>query len=992
MKNRPRFTRAVTLLTLLAVLTSLFLVVNVAPVSAQAATIAPAAGPIGTVITVTDAGGWTASEVITPVTVGGVAATHTLVVSGGAVISGTITVPAGTPLGAQAIVITGATSGAVTITPTFTVTTATFTPVTGTIGVATTVTGTLWATAADTTITVTVGAVAAADTLAVSAAGVLSGTITPAATTPVGAQAVVITAAISGVQTFAAAFTLGNATGVVPNPATAGDAATYTINVIPGGTTAYTALGGDTITLTFPSGIVLPATISKSYVSIAGVGFAVGDPEPVVNTVTRQVILTTATVAGTQATAINAARTGGTAMAIVIAQAAGITNPGIAKIALAASPYRVAVASSIEGAMGSVAYEVIPTLAISPTSAVRLQPVTVTGEGWTPGQSIKVPTLGVLSGNGTIAADGTFSFIAWPLSSGALTVIDGAGQTQAAPWVAAVTIPTFTLLPKIGVSPATVNVGAAVTLSGFDFTSGGGVTANSITLGGTALTHAAITLATVDSNLTFDDIPAATTLTIPTNTVAAFGGIPPGAKTISVTDGTVTATTTLTVNTPTITISPASGPPGTQVTITGSNFSTGTPADTFTANSITIGGTAITHAAITVDASGNWVTSSLVPTAAASGMNNVVATSVGVTLAGAGFTVANRVLTLSPDSGPVGTRVSIGGSNMSTPTVGGGPLPGGLHQVNLNLVTFAGAAWNTAAAIAIDSLGNINPTTLVVPAAGTGAQTVSATDTGAAVAAGTFTVTQPTISLDKATGYRGDTITLAGSGWVPGSLGLVTISFAAATILTATPDANGDITALFVVPATAAGASLVAATDISGNNAASQTLTLLPPTLTVDPTSGPVTTTVSIVGVGFQPQTGVTALTIGGASVMPATPIVTDTIGGFTATFTVPGLAQVAQTVSVTVAGVTATTAFTISVAPPSVAGATASISTQLVRVWGYAAGAWEMYDPADVPGSDLASLTPGRGYWVSVSADVRLLFAANSYDLTTGWNLIGWR
>jgi hypothetical protein len=306
-------------------------------------------------------------------------------------------------------------------------------------------------------------------------------------------------------------------------------------------------------------------------------------------------------------------------------------------------------------------------------------------------------------------------------------------------------------------------------------------------------------------------------------------------------------------------------------------------------------------------------------------------------------------------------------------------------------VTFAGVAWSTAA-IAVDSLGNIAPTTLIVPVAGTGPQTVQATDTGTAVAGGTFTVTQPTISLDKTTGYRGDTITLTGSGWVPGTLGLVTIRFAGATILTATPDANGDITAMFVVPLTAVGASLVAALDIPGNVAASQTFTLAPPTISIDPTSGPATTTVTIVGHGFQPQTGVTALTIGGASVMPLTPIVTDTIGGFTATFTVPGLAQVAQTVSVTVAGVTATTAFTISVAPPSVAGAMASISAQLVRVWGYAAAVWQMYDPADVPGSDLAALTPGRGYWVSVSEDVTLLFAANRYDLTTGWNLIGWR
>jgi hypothetical protein len=312
-------------------------------------------------------------------------------------------------------------------------------------------------------------------------------------------------------------------------------------------------------------------------------------------------------------------------------------------------------------------------------------------------------------------------------------------------------------------------------------------------------------------------------------------------------------------------------------------------------------------------------------------------------------------------------------------------------NIGVGAVTFAGAAWNTAA-IAIDSLGNISPTTLTVPLAGTGAQLVQATDSGAAVARGTFTVTQPTISLDKTKGYRGDTVTLTGSGWVSGTLGLVTITFGGVTILTATPDANGDITAMFTVPATATGANLVGATDIPGNTAASKTFTLDPASISVEPTSGPVGTTVTVTGVGFQPQSGVTALSIGGASVLPLTPIVTDTIGGFTGTFSVPGLAQVAQTVSCTVAGVTATVAFTISTAPPTVAGAMSSISAQLIRVWGYAAATWEMYDPADEPGSDLTGLVAGRGYWVKVTEDCTLIFGGSRYDLTADWNLIGWR
>lgn len=77
-----------------------------------------------------------------------------------------------------------------------------------------------------------------------------------------------------------------------------------------------------------------------------------------------------------------------------------------------------------------------------------------------------------------------------------------------------------------------------------------------------------------------------------------------------------------------------------------------------------------------------------------------------------------------------------------------------------------------------------------------------------------------------------------------------------------------------------------------------------------------------------------------------------------------------------------------------------------LTEVWGYDAsgdptrpGTWRTYQPALEPGfpSDLSSLSPGRGYWVNVSARTTLsLGDANTpvwsggHTLAPGWNLVG--
>ncbi len=78
--------------------------------------------------------------------------------------------------------------------------------------------------------------------------------------------------------------------------------------------------------------------------------------------------------------------------------------------------------------------------------------------------------------------------------------------------------------------------------------------------------------------------------------------------------------------------------------------------------------------------------------------------------------------------------------------------------------------------------------------------------------------------------------------------------------------------------------------------------------------------------------------------------------------------------------------------APATTQTQTASISSCLVRIWGYSSGTWYMYDPADLPDSSLTSLQSGNGYWIKVSSDCTLIYGAFNKDLKAAyWNDVGW-
>jgi hypothetical protein len=543
-----------------------------------------------------------------------------------------------------------------------------------------------------------------------------------------------------------------------------------------------------------------------------------------------------------------------------------------------------------------------------------------------------------------------------------------------------------TVTPKITITaPASKKgpVGTSVTVSGTGF-SGAGVTAD-VRIGTTGLD-------------TTDKMLVAGVLVDNTGSFTAAGNVPQlgsGNQFVWARDGqnNNSATSLQSWNTfkvtPTLVITPSSGLAGSKVTLSGSGWNPGAITFKFGGvNWVGVTATADGNGQITLATGADKV----IPTSAGAGIKVVEGTDTAAQSGTFNFTVTPRVLTLTPSSGPMGTNVLVTGSDMTHDgTIAAGSL------------TFGGNNWNTYPGVSpypinIDTSGSLFPTTLTVPTGATlGANNVVAIDSGTLIAAGAFTVTKPTIAVSPTTSPKGTTVTITGAGWLPNKS--VTIDFKAfgsavvLSTLTTIPDGTGNIAASMAVPATAAtGANTISAYDAKGNSATDATYTVPGAAITVTPTEGSVTTSVTVAGTGFNPYFSV-IITMGPAPAyeFQMRPL-SDATGAFSATITIPGLAPGSQVITAKDGTNTATAFFVIKQGTATVQTQTASISSQLVRVWGYSGGTWSMYDPTDAAGSNLTTLKAGNGYWVNVNAACTLISGGYSYALSTGWNLIGWR
>ncbi|MBM3131552.1 MAG: hypothetical protein FJZ95_00765 [Chloroflexi bacterium] len=759
---------------------------------------------------------------------------------------------------------------------------------------------------------------------------------------------------------------------VAVSPSSAGLTAQCAVSFSPGA--GGDLVAGNTVTVTFPSGTTVPTAIDyrNVLISTSGTTTAANPPVAGVSVAGRAVTIQIPT--GGYGV-VNA----GT-MTITFTQLAGIKNPQVSTHAGDATSYTATVATSVESTpVASAAYTINNWISATPMTLAKGQVVTIVGGGFKPGSTAETPLGGgAAMGVATVGSDGTFTMTAFGTgSAAAITVIDGSGRSAS---TAAVTV-----LPNVTVTPTAGTVGSSVTIMGYNFSG-----TPSVVIGSTAWTMTK-TNVDADADLGVDDWIMSGAVP------AALSG---GAKTISITDtvsGKVT-TASFTVTSQEVTVNPATAAPGGQITVSGIGFAPNATGGIIRA--VTLGLTTIASN-IPTDSTGAFSAVASVPSGAAPGNLTLMVTIAGTTKTG-NMTVTPRAITVNPTSGPKGTMVTLSG---------GGFAYASPANDTVSSVLFGATPWNVAAygggtTVALDTEGNITPTTLEVGNFSTGVNTITVTDeatTGSAI--GQFTITVPACTFEPTSAVRGDAITVRGTGWLPTALGLVQIyldinndNVFTEVMATASPDANGTIYAQFTVPSNVTPNTTIRfkGQDLKGNASVPGTLIVPAARVEVNPTSEAVGSPITVKGAGFLPLTGVSAVTMGGVTLIAGKAVVTDAQGRFTVEATVPGLAVGGQAVSATVGTATATTSFTIvagGAAAVSPATATSTIASQLMIMWTFDAATqtWKVYDPAPGATSDITSMTVGQGYWIKVSEDCTMTYGNKTYNLKQGWNLPGW-
>ena len=359
-------------------------------------------------------------------------------------------------------------------------------------------------------------------------------------------------------------------------------------------------------------------------------------------------------------------------------------------------------------------------------------------------------------------------------------------------------------------------------------------------------------------------------------------------------------------------------------------------------------------------------------------------------------------ITVTPSSGPIGTRVIVVGQGLSPGATISAPANSGLLRIGGISVL------EPTQVITIDGGGGFS-VEMVVGATSTqisepGSKRVDATDSVGRTAAGVFVITARSLSLSPSGGGPGTRVMAAGEGFPPQAT--VTLRWNGAIWSTAIANGAGN----FQVSATSVNSASVASGQAEVIATAPHPATL-PAPLTLSATAtfasaaaviapsvaeGAQGSSITVRGSGFQPQATVNAILIGALQAYPAGVAQADAAGSWSATILVPSLAPgvylLTTTLNVPGGGIVFAW-FRITERIPTAADLFATLGAYLVRVWGYNAATqrFELYDPQAAAASDLTTLVRGRGYWFNVRSEAMLFAGGNLYRLSPGWNLIGW-
>jgi len=491
--------------------------------------------------------------------------------------------------------------------------------------------------------------------------------------------------AATNIVTYSKIGNLGTVT-FAPTPTAAGSAASWSITC----TTTTPLLANDTITIVFPSGVTVPTTIAKEYISsgVTAAALTTSTVDAAVSGNTVIVTLPAGIVAGpTQ---------------VVISQVAGIKQANNA-----AAPYVGTVETSKDpGPVASAAFSPTRQVVLGSTVASAGSSVTVTGVGFLPNSSIDLT--GAVLGAGTTDANGSFSIAGTANAAGACTATDGSGAGSAT-----ASANTLTLIPAASISPASGLTGAVI-----EVTASGLSASTSYSLG-VAGTQVAVISATVGA---VNTVPAPDEVT--TDTTGKFvckivvpSGISAGAKVVNVRitgfGGADVASGTFTVAARTLTASVSSGYKGDTVVFTGSGFEPSAAGSVVTVNIFfTSSAAAVTNNLLTtaasVDATGAFSASCVVPandntsTALAAGLGFFTARSyLNGTLTGstarANFTINPPTITITPTTGLAGSEITVTMNGLGAYATYNSVTIDGLTVINFSQSVVTDANGNLAA-------------------------------------------------------------------------------------------------------------------------------------------------------------------------------------------------------------------------------------------------------------------------------------------------------
>jgi len=533
------------------------------------------------------------------------------------------------------------------------------------------------------------------------------------------------------------------------------------------------------------------------------------------------------------------------------------------------------------------------TLSLSPISGPVGQPTTLAGSGYSPtttyNDCISTSSTAVSCVSGS---SGSFTSSSSGAIPGATTLTVPSGTSPGAYYVIAyigstvIQESTFTVtVPNLSVSPASGPVGQATTLSGSNYITS---TAYSDCLS----TSATATSCVSGSPSSFTSsssgtIPSGTTVTVPS--AAAAGPY----YVIVYQASAVVSSAAFSVVTPTMSIAPASGPSGTMITLSGSNYITSTLySDCLsTSSSATSSCLSASKSSFTTSSSGAIPsgTTVSVPSGTVAGTYYVLVYSGTTVVTQSTFTVTTASLSISPTQGPTGTTVTLTGSGYA-PSTGYAFCFGS---------SSAACPGGTSTTFTSTSGGAIpSGTTISSPASGNAYVDVSQGTAGLNfITSKAFTATTPSITLTPAQGPKGISVSVSGLGFsISTKIGTFTFNGAAPvqTCTAQTTSASGAFSCTFTVPSSAAGIYTAVASgndvgSVSGDTA-STSFTITAPSILESPAQGPKGISVTVTGTGYTPGATITTFTFNGATpgTQTCTAKVVTAYGGFSCAYTVP--------------------------------------------------------------------------------------------------------